>query len=131
MKLGLRRTYSSNSLGWPPYNLPADRLADGYEEILCLLGNWRESLQDDMTILGTNPKGARSMVGFQVEEREVLVHEDMRNKVVLLSSVGRKRCLSVARSIAPFFSELASQCTKVDSSSTWNESRLCSGVILL
>ena len=106
MKLGLGRTYSNNSLEWLN-NLPTDRLADGYEEILGLLGNWRESLQNDMTILWANPKGARSMVGFQVEEREVLIHEDMRNKVVLLPSVGRKRCLSVARSIPPFFSELA------------------------
>ena len=124
-------THYNNSLGCLPYNLPADWLADGHEEILCLLGNWRESLQNDMAILGTNPKGARSMVGFQVEEREVLVHEDMRNKVVLLSPVGRKRCLSVARSIPSFFSELASQSTKINSSSTWNESRLCSGVVLL
>jgi hypothetical protein len=39
------------------HDLPADWLADSYEEILGLLSYWRERLQDDVTILGTNPKG--------------------------------------------------------------------------
>ena len=95
---------------------------------MCLLGNWRESFQDDVTIFRTNPKGARSMVRFQVEPREVLVHEDMRNQVVLLSSVG---CRSLARGIPSFFSELASQSTKVNGSSAWYESRLSRGVVVL
>ena len=112
-------------------NIPADRLADSYKEILCLFGNGRESFQDDVTIFGANPKGTRSMVGFQVEPREILIHEDMRNKIVLLSSVGWKRCLSVAGGIPPFFSELACQSTKINSSSAWYERRLSRGVFLL
>jgi len=58
-------------------DVPADRLADSYKEILCLLSNWRECLQDDMAVLGTNPEGAGSVVGLQVQPGKVLVHENV------------------------------------------------------
>jgi hypothetical protein len=58
MKLGLVKTYSNDPLQTSAMTyLPANGLADSYEEILCLLGYWRKSLQYDMTIFGTNPKG--------------------------------------------------------------------------
>ena len=58
---------------------PADRLADGYEEILSLLRDWGEGLQDDMTVLGTNPNGPSGVVRFQVKPREVVLLEDVRD----------------------------------------------------
>ena len=45
---------------------PADRFTNGYEKILGLFCNRRESFKDDMTILWTDPKRTRSMVRFQM-----------------------------------------------------------------
>jgi len=63
-----------------------------------------------------------------MEKGEVLVHEHVRNKVVLLSSVGWKH-LSVTYTFPPFFSELASQSTKIDGSAPRYEGYLLLCVI--
>ena len=37
--------------------IPADRLSNGDEEVLCLFRNGRERLEDDMAIFGADPNG--------------------------------------------------------------------------
>lgn len=59
--------------------VPADRLADCYQEILGLLRNRGEGLQDDMTVLGADPDGPSRVVSFQVKPRKVALLEDVRD----------------------------------------------------
>jgi hypothetical protein len=130
MKLGLERTSSRN---WPSrvyHDIPADWLADGYKEILCLFSDWRERLQDDMA-LWTNPEWTRSVIRLQLNPREVLVHENVRHQTVLQASMGWKRRLSIIPGFSSFFSQFTSQSGKVDSSPAGNESRICSDAVLL
>ena len=57
--------------------VPADRLADGYKEILSLLRNRGEGLQNDVTILRANPDGSSRVVSLQVEPRKIVPLEDV------------------------------------------------------
>jgi hypothetical protein len=59
--------------------VPANRLADGYEEILSLVRNRRESLQDDMAVLGANPDGSSRVISLQVKPREIVLLEYVRD----------------------------------------------------
>lgn len=43
---------------------PADRFTNGYEKILGLLCNRRESFKDDMPILWADPERAGGVIGF-------------------------------------------------------------------
>jgi hypothetical protein len=47
--------------------VPANRLADGYEEILSLFRNRRERFQNNMSVLRTNPDGSSRVVSLQVK----------------------------------------------------------------
>jgi hypothetical protein len=84
-----------------------------------------------MSILGTNPKGTGSVVGLQVQPGKVLVHENVRHKAVLQSSMRWERRLSSATVFPPFFSQLTGQGTEVDSGPAGHESRICSDAVLL
>jgi hypothetical protein len=84
-----------------------------------------------MSILGTNPEGTGSVVGLQVQPGKVLVHENVRHKAVLQSSMRWERRLSSATVFPPFFSQLTGQGTKVDSGPAGHESCICSNAVLL
>ena len=58
--------------------VPADRLADGHQEILGLLRNRGEGLQDDMAVLGADPDGSSRVISLQVKPREIVLLEDVR-----------------------------------------------------
>lgn len=86
--------------------VPANRLADSYEEILSLLSDWREGFQDNMSVLRTNPDGSSRVVGLQVKPRKIALFEDVRDQLVLLFPMSNHRVLV---SILLSLKELASQ----------------------
>ena len=100
--------------------VPANRLADGYEEILSLIRNRREGFQDNMSVLRTNPDGSSRVISLQVEPRKVVLLEDVRDQLVLLFPMSNHR---VPPPIPPSLGELASQSTEFNRSAFRNELR--------
>jgi hypothetical protein len=63
--------------------------------------------------------------------RKVLVHENVRHKAVLQSSMRWERQLSSTTIFPLFFSQLMGQGTEVDSGPVGHESCICSNAVLL
>jgi hypothetical protein len=112
-----------------PEYIPANRLANGGQKVLCLFCNGGECLENDVSVLGTNPQRPRSMVRFEVQPREVLVHEDVRYQTVLMAPMllqGREICRLYIL-CATRLGQLACQRTEVDGGTTGYKSRLRGG----
>jgi hypothetical protein len=90
-----------------------NRFGDSDEEILCLLGNWTESFQNNGPSLGVDPERPRSMVKCEGQETEILVSEEVRDQLVLLLAIDA----NVTGSSGAFLSlrsQSAPECADVD-----------------
>ena len=84
--------------------VPADRLADRYQEILGLLRN-REGLHNNTAVLRVDPNGSSRVVSPQVKPRKVVLLEDMGNLPALLLLIRNSGVLlSVLLSVSEFAS---------------------------
>ena len=78
-----------------------------------------------MIIVWTDPERSGGVVGFQIQPREVLVHEYVRDECILLPPVnleGRHVCWILVAS--PRIGKFASQSTKVDCASSRSPGRV-------
>lgn len=81
-----------------------------------MLGDGGKGFKNDVTIFGTNPQRARGVVGFQVQPREVLISEDMRDKSFLLSPMSAEGRITVGSLCSTtLLGQFASEGTKIDS----------------
>ncbi len=70
-----------------------------------------------MAVFRTYPQRPGGVVGLQGEPGEILVLEDMRNKIVLLPTVRRQTRLVLDLFVSfrsPGLSKLACQCAEID-----------------